>query len=171
MRKTKPKTYKGKLTKRQKEKEKQKVALAFILTIITVFGSFLMTEASRISTESHTVRVEKNIQQERGQLPKTEKKNLTMEQRIRRIAGEHDFRWPGYLVRLARCESKMDPTATNSNGKYGTDRGLFQINNKYHPEVSDECAFSVRCATKWTMEMINNGEQHQWACNELVLNQ
>lgn len=94
---------------------------------------------------------------------------LSVEEQIRQIAEEHNFQWIDYLVRLAHCESRLDPYALNNNGQYGIDRGLFQINNKYHPEVNNSCAFDIRCATEWTMEMINNGEQHQWACNSLVL--
>lgn len=95
---------------------------------------------------------------------------ISVEEQIRKIANEANFQWTDYLVRLAKCESRLDPFALNSNGQYGIDRGLFQINNKYHPEVINACAFSIECSTKWTIEMINKGQQGQWACDKIVLN-
>lgn len=86
---------------------------------------------------------------------------------IRQIADEMDFQWPDYLVRLATCESNLNPDATHDNGT-SVDRGLFQINNYFHSEVSDEQAFDPNYATRWTINMINNGQQHQWTCDRLV---
>ena len=104
-------------------------------------------------------------------LKQKEKKQLTtkeVEQQIRKIARENKFKWVDYLVRLAKCESTLNANAINDNGVYGIDRGVFQINDYYHPEVSDECAFDVRCATEWTMWRINNGYQHEWHCDKII---
>ena len=50
---------------------------------------------------------------------------------------------------VARAESSFRPWITNTVGNaHGTDRGLFQINDYWHPEVSDECAFSASCNTR-----------------------
>lgn len=92
----------------------------------------------------------------------------TVEEQIRRIAKEQGFQWPEYLVRLAHCESRFDPNATNDNGYYGLDRGLFQINNFFHSEVTDEQAFDLEWSTKWTMERINKGYQHEWMCDPII---
>lgn len=69
-------------------------------------------------------------------------------------------------VAIAQAESGLRPKAflvnkTRSGTYNGTDRGLWQINSKYHPNVSDECAYSPSCnaramarisvnGTKWT---------------------
>jgi len=45
-------------------------------------------------------------------------------------------------------ESKWNKKALNDNGEKGIDRGVWQINSKWHPDVKDECAFDVVCATK-----------------------
>lgn len=92
----------------------------------------------------------------------------TIEQQIRDIAKEHNFQWENYLIRLADCESKLNQFALNNNGKYGIDRGVFQINSKYHPEVSTECAMNIRCATEWTIDRINKGYQSEWMCDKLI---
>ena len=94
--------------------------------------------------------------------------DLYVEESIRAIALEKNFKWTDWLVRLAMCESTLNPDATLDNGHYGLDRGLFQINNKYHPEVSDECAFDIKCATEWTMWRVKNGHQNEWVCNTKI---
>lgn len=96
----------------------------------------------------------------------------TVEQQIRRIAKEENFQWTDYLVNLARCESRLNPYATNGNGNKpagSVDRGLFQYNSYWQKGVTDECAFDIQCSTKKTIELINQGKQHLWACNKIVL--
>ena len=100
------------------------------------------------------------------------KENLTVEEQIRKIAKEENFKWADYLVRLAKCESKLNPMATNSKGNNPStsiDRGLFQYNSHWQSKVSDACAFDITCSTKTTIKMINEGKQNLWACNKLVL--
>jgi hypothetical protein len=94
--------------------------------------------------------------------------DLTVAERIRIIAHKAGFQWPDYLVKLAYCESRFDPWAFNMNGGHSLDRGLFQINQRYHPDVSSECAFDIECATTWTMEQINAGRQSMWMCDKLI---
>ena len=106
----------------------------------------------------------------------TKKNFSTPEEQIRQIAKEHNFEWTDYLIRLAKCESQLKPECaipnhpdcTNpKNNSY--DRGWFQISRRWHPEISDECATDIRCSTEFTIEMINKGQQGQWACNDIVL--
>lgn len=50
---------------------------------------------------------------------------------------------------IAKAESSFRPWITNTVGNAkGTDRGLFQINDYWHSEVSDTCAFSASCNTR-----------------------
>jgi hypothetical protein len=49
-------------------------------------------------------------------------------------------------VAVAKAESGFRPDATNTVGNTrGIDRGLWQINSYWHPNVSKECAFSPSC--------------------------
>ena len=46
------------------------------------------------------------------------------------------------------------------------DRGIVQISRKYHPEVSDECAFDPDCALDWAAMRISKGYCYEWVvCN------
>lgn len=96
----------------------------------------------------------------------------TVEEQIISIAQEHNFKWIDYLIRLARCENDtFDPNRINDKGNtptYSIDRGIFMINDYWHKEVSDECAYNVRCSTEWTIQMINNGRQSEWVCDGLI---
>lgn len=95
----------------------------------------------------------------------------TVEQTIRRLAKEANFQWTDYLVRLSNCESYLNPFETNAKGNFpvgSVDRGAFGINDYWHSEVSDEVAFNLEAATKWTMKRINDGYQHEWMCDKLV---
>ena len=97
--------------------------------------------------------------------------NVDVETQIREIALEENFRWTDYLIRLAFCESSLDPTKTNSKGNYPVDsydRGLFQFNSYWQARVSDECAYDLDCATRETIKMINNGQQGLWTCDDKI---
>lgn len=97
--------------------------------------------------------------------------NPSVEAQIREIAREENFQWPDFLVKLAHCESKLDPKASNSKGNTpvgSTDRGVFQINNYWHKNISDECAYDIDCATRYTIKLINEGKQNLWTCNQKV---
>lgn len=96
----------------------------------------------------------------------------TVEQTIRRLAKEANFPWADYLVRLAVCESGLNPKAVNgrnNNPAHSKDRGLFQINDYWHKNVPDSVAFDTEASTKWAIEKINNGGQGIWVCNKYVL--
>lgn len=50
------------------------------------------------------------------------------------------------VVGIILAESGGNPLARNVNKDGSVDRGLFQINNAAHPDVSDACAYSPLCA-------------------------
>jgi len=101
---------------------------------------------------------------------KEQKKPLSVEAQIREIAKKENFKWPDYLVRLAKAESSLNPNAINKNKNGTIDRGLFQWNDKLAPMggISDECAFNVECSTIKTMEAINAGYQERWMKNNIA---
>jgi len=70
------------------------------------------------------------------------------------------------------AENRMlDPKAVNDNtswGGIGIDRGIFQINDFYHPSVSDECAFDYKCNIRYAKRMFDNdhGSFIRWSCGK-----
>jgi len=66
---------------------------------------------------------------------------------------------------VINCESRFDPW---SIGDEGNSRGLYQIHKKYHPEVSNECAFSPVCSTEWTIKYVEKNGWKAWTCGRLL---
>lgn len=85
----------------------------------------------------------------------------TIEEKIRRIAGE-EMVDADLACRVAKCESGFNPNATNTNTDGSIDRGLFQINSKYHPEVTADQAFNPEFATRWFCKAFKAGNLSWW---------
>lgn len=73
-------------------------------------------------------------------------------------------------VCIAEHESKFQPDALGDGhltcpltGAPQRSRGLFQISDCWHPEVSDEVAFSVTSATEWALSWMKDGHLSEWS--------
>lgn len=67
---------------------------------------------------------------------------------------------PELALAVAGCEGGMNPHAINKNNNGSIDRGLYQFNNEYHPEITDEMAFDPAQATKLFCAAVKNKELH-----------
>lgn len=85
----------------------------------------------------------------------------TVEEQIREIA-KAELVDPDLAVRVARCESNLKIDAVNINTGGSKDRGIFQINDKYHPEISDQQAFNVADATRFFCAAFKAGNLKWW---------
>lgn len=58
-------------------------------------------------------------------------------------------------LRVAYGESGLNDSAkfVNSDGPKSIDRGFWQINNHWHPDISDECAYYFECANYEAMKI------------------
>lgn len=52
------------------------------------------------------------------------------------------------LCDIARCESEFNPKATLKNSPKSIDRGLYQWNSYYHPEITDAIAYDPEQNTR-----------------------
>lgn len=66
------------------------------------------------------------------------------------------------------CESSWKPDNFHYNKSGSLDRGLWQINNFYHPEVSKDCAYDPICATIQAIRIIKSKGWSEWSCNKLI---
>jgi len=122
--------------------------------------------------KAEVVEVKKVVEEIKATIGQTDEQRK-VEIEIRKIAKEKNFKWPTYLVRLAYCESRLNPANINTKGNKpagSKDRGLFQYNSHWQKVVSDECAFDLRCSVEKTIEKINAGGQGIWVCNKIILN-
>ena len=77
---------------------------------------------------------------------------------LRSLARDVGFKDPKMAAAIALAESSGDPLAVGVNKKpRSKDRGLFQINDRWHPEVTDRCAFDPRCNAEAALEISNGG--------------
>lgn len=66
-------------------------------------------------------------------------------------------------VAVAWAESRGDPRARGQNSD-SYDRGLWQINSKWHPDVSDSCAYDAKCNAAQAKRISSNGNNWRpWA--------
>jgi len=90
----------------------------------------------------------------------------TTEEIIKWIAKEESVD-PDLALRVAKCENpKLDPKAIKINTDGSKDRGLFQINNKWHPEVSDEKAFDPIFSTRFFCKAFKEGHLDWWSATK-----
>ena len=84
---------------------------------------------------------------------------------LRALARDVGFAKPKVAAAIAMAESSGDPLAVGRNRKpRSRDRGLFQINDRWHPEVSNRCAFVPRCNAKEALRISNGGRNwRQWS--------
>jgi hypothetical protein len=92
---------------------------------------------------------------------KEEESAPTIEEVIKKIAKE-ELVDPDLAIKVAECESKLDSKAIHINKDGSMDRGLYQINSKYHPEVSDEQAFNPEYATRFFCKAFKEGHLSWW---------
>lgn len=70
-------------------------------------------------------------------------------------------------VAVAMAESSCNPSAVGTNGPTAgcpngsRDRGLWQINHCYHPDVSDTCAFDAQCNANAAYRISSGGSNWQ----------
>lgn len=99
-----------------------------------------------------------------------EKKEVMPVERIIREEAKKEGIDPDLAVRVAKCESGLDPTAVHINKDGSKDRGVFQWNDKYHPEVNDIYAFSIKLSTREFAKALKGGHLSWWNASKKCWN-
>lgn len=60
-----------------------------------------------------------------------------------------------YAVMMS--ESRGVSTARNINANGNIDNGYWQINNRYHPNITLECTQNVKCSTEYAYQLSKGG--------------
>lgn len=94
-----------------------------------------------------------------------EQKSETVEEIIKKIAKEEGVD-PDLALRVAKCESGLNPGATHRNSTGSIDRGLYQWNDHFHPEVSDETAFDAERSTRAFCKAFKEGHLSWWSATK-----
>jgi len=87
---------------------------------------------------------------------------------VAQIAYNAGFRGDGLVnaIAIGWAESSLIPDNINTTGNYppgSRDRGIWQINDHFHSEVTDDCAFKPICAAGQTYRISKGGtDWHEW---------
>ena len=96
-----------------------------------------------------------------GKAQTESKKEEKIQDLIARIARKHKIDEKLALA-VAEAESGFNATITHKNADGSTDRGLYQINDKWHPEVSEQQAMNPEYATEFFCKAVKNGNLSWW---------
>lgn len=80
---------------------------------------------------------------------------------IKKIAEKHGVN-PNLAIKVAECESSLNPKAKNENNPNSIDRGLYQINSKWHANITDEQAYDPQFATEFFCKAVKAGNLSWW---------
>jgi hypothetical protein len=83
------------------------------------------------------------------------------EEIVRKVAREEGVD-PDLAIRIAKCESNLNYKAENINKDGSRDKGLFQINDKFHPDVPDDVAYNPITATQFFCKAFKDGNIIWW---------
>ncbi len=74
--------------------------------------------------------------------------------------------------RVAKCESGLDLKAKriNNDKHKSIDRGLFQWNSYWHPEITDEMAYNPEIACRKFCNAVKNGKLNWWSASKKCWN-
>ena len=91
----------------------------------------------------------------------TKEATETTEELIRKIATKEQVDQE-LAVAVAKCESGLNCLAVNTNTDGSRDRELYQINEKWHTDISDEDAFNPITATEFFCKAYKEGHLSWW---------
>jgi len=110
-------------------------------------------------------------------LPVSGDREMSVRERIyEEVKRSNHPEWADYIYKLSYWESikicgEEAETCKNDKGNnpaHSTDRGVLMINDYWHSEISDECAYNIECSVAFTIDMIAQGRQSEWVADKYV---
>lgn len=159
------KIYAKKPTKKMRIKKKKKqLAILTIILIATATLSVIQAyHLISLSNELSNLNRKGNIEKlNKNQIPEISMIDYVLNEVEQ--AGYDKYR----VYNLIHCESHWDDQAVGVNARpsLGVDLGLWQINTKFHKEVSPACSFDYKCQTKEAIRILNERGFKEWSCGQ-----
>jgi hypothetical protein len=95
----------------------------------------------------------------------TIQKSIIIETLIRKIAKDEGVD-EELAVKVAKCESSLNNQAVNTNKDGSRDRGLYQINDRWHPEVTDAQAFDAVFSINFFCKAVKENHLDWWCATK-----
>ena len=94
--------------------------------------------------------------------------NRTIQEKIWEMLDEYGLSLDEKIkfVNVISCESRWNEYAINKNKDGSFDLGLFQVNEKYHPQYGRECLMDLECNLKAAMEIYKKSGFGAWVCSK-----
>ena len=140
-------------------------AIAFLVSTqgLQSLGGFLNSTADGQNTTATTAAATATTAVAQQQAKNSQPLTITQQIQNAAVAAGID---PVLAVAVATCESGLNPNATNINTDGSADRGLYQINNRYHPEVSDQQAFDPAFSIQFFITAYKAGNISWWSASQ-----
>lgn len=84
---------------------------------------------------------------------------------IRRIGKEVGLKDVDRAIKIANCESGINPKAI---GDHGWSYGIWQIYLKAHPNITKAQAQDPEWSTRWALTHMKQGHWNMWSCNRKI---
>lgn len=138
--------------------------LSLIATTVTIFASGCATDDETLDPDGYDVS-DTDLQGDDAydQATQDGKADGALSyQAVARLAKNAGLSCSGSRIALAvavaKAESGFRANATNTVGNaHGVDRGLWQVNSYWHPNVSASCAFSPSCNARVMASISSHG--------------
>jgi len=95
----------------------------------------------------------------------TSEKTLTIEEIIKQACDKYGVNYKLALA-VAKCESGLNPKARNKNTDSSIDRGIYQINSRWHPEVTEAQADDPKFAAEFFCKAVIAGNLEWWKASK-----
>tara|TARA_R110000851_G_scaffold212649_2_gene365350 strand:- start:418 stop:885 length:468 start_codon:yes stop_codon:yes gene_type:complete len=131
------------------------ILICLLLTPITVYAIRAKSAPVKILIEEvHEEIQETELDKEVEEPVPTEKELIKRE--IQEVFGDE---WKlAYAVMMSESSGRVKITNQNKDDHRSIDRGLFQINSYWHPDVSIDCAFDMKCNIKEAYRISKGGK-------------
>lgn len=98
-----------------------------------------------------------------GKIASMDKEPESIKDLINRVSAQEGIDY-ALCVAVATCESSLDPKCTNYNKDKvkSVDRGLFQFNSYWHPDISESDAYDPETATRLFCKIAKNAGLSDW---------
>lgn len=131
----------------------KKLFLALIISLVVYFAYFHIKVAA--ASKQVPIRSDYKIKIIHEVTPNTIKNE------IKEVFGKN---WEiAYAVMMSEGKENTKAKHFNSDKRKTHDRGLFQINSFWHSEVSDECAYDMKCNIRQAYRISKRGNNwNEW---------
>ena len=125
----------------------------------------LLPTKFELATVTAPAQAPASIKEEIPSVSPVQSSNLTIPEIIKKATDKYGISYELALA-VAKCESGLNPKARNKNTDKSIDRGLYQINSRWHPDVTEAQADDPIFAAEFFCKAVNAGNLSWWKASQ-----